>query len=325
MSAGVRNEGIGESKWFMKKVIILAIGVSLVLFTVMAMNNVLGLGDLIDSTVKLDFIRNPLKLLPSIYGISIILCTLLNRKWRLQFSMLLSLLTVIGFAIAYDPMELRPTGFWDAITTTSIIAVPLLLISCFMKKSRTWIYLATAILLFLLIIGWNYATTINIALVANPYDTTERDEALTKMGYTFCGEYLIEPKPGIYRISWNKTFIGNESMACYFVVKLSRGDRPFYAIQNFTVSYEKRSGRFDFYYSKNFLLTLDSAKNPSRENMPFSEYGGPETIEYAAQAPDYQVIFYREDVLVSYKPRIIEGEALMEVRWILEINLLWQV
>jgi hypothetical protein len=320
------DEEVERFKQFLKKVTILAIGVFLILFTIMALTNTLRLREFLYSTIKISFVVNTVEFLPLFYGISIILCTLLNRKQRLWLAIFLSLLTVVGFIVDYDPLTFLPRGvIWFLIAVTSIIAVPFLLISYFKRKTRVWAYPVTALLLFSLMVGLSYASQVNVSIsYYNPYDSVERDEALTKMGYTFCGEYLIEPTPGIYKISWNKTFVGNESMACYFVVKLSRGDRPFYVIQNLTVKYERRGGSFGFYHSVGYLPNLDSVRKPASWVMPFYWYEPPLSTG-ATHHSIHSEPFYRADILVSYKPGIIEGEAVMEVKWILEINLLWQV
>jgi hypothetical protein len=322
------DEEVERFKQFLKKVTILAIGVFLILFTIMALTNTLRLRDFLYSTIKISFLREIVEFLPLLYGISIIVCTLLNRKQRLWLAIFLSLLTVAGYIVAYEPqafIPVGPGGVFGYITFTSIITVPFLLISYFIKKTKIWVYLVTALLLFSLMVGWRYATTINVSMSYNPYDTVERDEALTKMGYTFCGEYLIEPTPGIYKISWNKTFVGNESMACYFVVKLSRGDRPFYVIQNLTVKYERKSGSFGFYHSEGYVPNLDSAKHLASWLTLFYWHEPSTAPGATSMAPNHSLVFYRDDILVSYKPGIIEGEAVMEVKWTLEINLLWQM
>ena len=103
----------------------------------------------------------------------------------------------------------------SAVLTASCIAV-------YLPKKRVLRITAIPLLFIVVTAIVLYGTTAVLYLRVNPFDDPRRDELNSRLGYSLCGEYTIDPIPGKrYVIEWNKTLKGDEELSCYIKIRVS--------------------------------------------------------------------------------------------------------
>jgi len=86
-----------------------------------------------------------------------------------------------------------------------------------------------------------YGTAAALYLTVNPFDDPRRDKLNTELGYSPCGEYVIDIIPGkSYVIEWNRTLRGDEKLACYIKIRVSDPKKIAYIHYKYDASFEPR-------------------------------------------------------------------------------------
>jgi len=260
-------------------------------------------------------------------GTSILLYALIGRERLKWFALAAGLLYIISCAVFWSPFGPRGLSGLIAIPMLWLMFTAPFCLALTMKK--TWKILAVMPLIFLLFSGYWFAYQLHVFEEGNPYDTPSRDELYRAKGYSFCGEFQVDPTPGRHVVSWNKTLRGNESIACYFKIVASRGEKYFLATHTAEAEISRKiPGELwvsAFYHSFQTLYDMEGAKKAWKA---FESYDGGNTIEvhYILGDPKFLIPFYRMDVLISYRPVSYPEEyglkAYTEVWWRVEINIL---
>jgi len=257
-------------------------------------------------------------------GTSMLLYALIGREKLKWFALAAGLLYITSCIVSWSPFG--PGGllgrliFWLAFTAPFCLAL-------MMKK--TWKILAVMPLIFFLFSGYWFGYQLYVFESGNPYDSPSRDELYRAKGYSFCGEFKVDPTPGRHVVSWNKTLRGNESIACYFKIVASRGEKYFLAIHaaEGKISREIPSGLqvSAFYHSFQTLYDMEEAKK-AWPAFKFYDRGNTIEVHTILRDPKFLIPFYRMDVLISYRPASYPEEyglkAYTEVWWRVELNIL---
>lgn len=258
-------------------------------------------------------------------GISMTVYALLGRR-RLKWFALTAGLVYITFSIVSWSPFAGGLGLASYIALFLFTSIPFCL--AFMMK-KYWKILAVTPLIFLLFAGYWLGVQFTVWEESNPYDTPSRDEVYAVKGYSFCGEFYVEPTPGKHVISWNKTLRGNESIACYFKIILSKREKYIPATYTSKIEINRKipSGLpiTPFYTSSHTAYDEEGSRGAW---TAFQFYEPENTIasHYLSGDPASIIPFYRLDILFSYKPvKQPEEYGLLtstEVNWRVEINIL---
>lgn len=310
---------VEEFKKFLKKVTILSIGVILILIFFFSFYG------LVRFEFEIKYLTPIIPIISLGLGTSILVYTLAGRRRSLWFCTALSLLIPVAYIVGWPPYPILPkSGLWSLIVMISVTTILFLLPLTFMKKFKIWLFILLIPLTCLFIVVGGYLWDVNLQLEFGVHDAPERDEAIRRLGYTsYCGEFFIEPTPGLYVVSWNKTLTGDESIKCYFKIKI-KDERPVYVLFNYNFTYSKR-GDFGFYHSHGVFTSMEGLEKPVPWIRPFYWYESPATNTTIAIGK-FSAIAHTIYIVVSYKPGILSpGENTMEVRWVFELKILWKV
>ena len=230
-------------------------------------------------------------------------------------------LLLLGATIYFTGMRWGPV---ELLRDMSLMA-GLLLSTVYLR--RIWIKAIAFVLIFLLIVAMGISLNIQYSLESNPFDVPERDRLNARYGYGFCGEYIVDPTPGLHKIEWSKTLRANDTIACYFKVKLPEASRYVLAGHRFQWGIEKNppDAEFSFYHSISYCEDLSCLERFPAWKHPFYSYSDGDTGGYGGDL-DSARAFNRIDVYVSYRPsdisdRRILSRSYVEVWWRLELNI----
>jgi len=227
-------------------------------------------------------------------------------------------LLLLGATIYFAGMR----GLVELLRDTSLMA-GLLLSTVYLR--RVWMKAIALILIFSLMVAMGININIQYSLESNPFDVPERDRLNARYGYDFCGEYIVDPTPGLHKVVWRKTLRANDTIACYFKVKLPEASRYVLAGHRFEWRIDPSGAGFSFYHAISYCEDLFCLEHFPAWKYPFYSYSDGSTGGHAGDL-DSARAFNRIDVYVSYRPsdasdRRILSRSYVEVWWRLELKI----
>jgi len=161
------------------------------------------------------YLRDALRLTLLGLGVAITIYSVAGDRGCWIASVFFGVLTMVLFTFGGFIGPWAMLFLISATLTVSCVAV-------YLPKKRI-LRIAAIPLLFIVITAIIlYGSTVALYLTVNPFDDPRRDELNARLGYSLCGEYVIDLTPGKrYIIEWNRTLKGDEKMACYIKIKVS--------------------------------------------------------------------------------------------------------
>jgi energy-coupling factor transporter transmembrane protein EcfT len=111
----------------------------------------------------------------------------------------------------------------------------------YLPKKKVLRIVAIPLLFLFITLFIFYGTVAVLYLTVNPFDDPRRDKLNTELGYSLCGEYVIDIIPGkSYVIEWNRTLRGDEKLACYIKIRVSDPKKIAYIHYKYEARFEPR-------------------------------------------------------------------------------------
>jgi hypothetical protein len=260
-------------------------------------------------------------------GLALVSYNTLSRR-RLLWLVLLMVSLISVFLVLFPPSRgsisaAVPTVFLFCIFFTLLTSIISIIILYLLKIKPAFKLLLLMFLAVLMVFFMYRDLEIRAVSSLNPYDIPLRDKMYTELGWTHCGDFYIQPNPGVtQKVSWRKALHENESIACYFRIKIADSDRPWAVIAKYTIKYKLKCLRSEYVFGIHeamgvfpYVERKESIPIPySRSNPSASEVEG---------ISEFSAVTQRIDVLTSYKgyPSHCPGEVSFDI----EITLLWKM
>jgi len=228
------------------------------------------------------YLRDALRLTMLGLGVAITIYSVVGDRGCWMASVFFGVLTLVLYTFGGFIGPWALLFLISATLTVSCVAV-------YLPKKKV-LRIAAIPLLFIVITAIIlYGSTAALYLKVNPFDDPRRDELNARLGYSLCGEYIIDLTPGKrYVVEWNRTLRGDEELSCYFKIKVSDPHKLAYIHYKHEISFKPEVRKLSYpapqgYYA--FTYDILSLTDLNR-NQELLKVGG-KYFKHFSYTPSY--------------------------------------